>query len=104
MRALTPLGLLAAATVLTTAGAATAGDQAPRATHASNGRAVLVCQSDAATRRAFIRDYGSAPVFVTAREALSVRPTDPAWTAPRCMTARQHALYVQAANTHARAR
>lgn len=103
MRAWTPL--LAAMAVLTAGGAAVAGDQDRKPTRVSDhGRAVLVCETDAATRRAFTREYGSAPVFVTAREALSVRPSDPAWSAPRCMTARQHALYVEAANTHARAR
>ena len=103
MRAWTPL--LAAMAVLTAAGAATAGDQGRKPTRiADQGRAVLVCETDAATRRAFTREYGSAPVFVTAREALSVRPSDPAWSAPRCMTARQHALYVEAANTYARGR
>lgn len=59
-------------------------------------RAVLICTNDAATRRAFTREHGAAPVFVSARDALSVRPSDPAWTAPRCMTAREHAHYQDA--------
>jgi hypothetical protein len=40
-------------------------------------------------------------VFVTAREALSVRPSDPAWETPRCMTEREHARYREAATTYA---
>ena len=101
MRKLASLALAAAMVLALPAGAAVAGDSGQRATH---GRAVLVCASDAATRRAFTREYGSAPVFVTAREALSVRPSDPAWSAPRCMTAREHARYAAAAETYARAR
>lgn len=102
MRAFTSLGLLAATAVLASAGAVSAGDQSPRATHASPGRAVLICQTDAATRRAFTRDYGAAPVFVSAREVQSLRPSDPAWSAPRCMTEREHAKLRDAATANAR--
>ena len=38
---------------------------------------------------------------VTAREALSVRASDPAWGTPRCMTAREHARFRDAATTFA---
>ena len=75
------------------------GDASARA-----ARPVLICATDAATRRAFTREYGSAPVFVTARDVLSVRPSDPAWRAPRCMTAREHARYLEAATSYAAAR
>jgi hypothetical protein len=90
MRAFSALTLLAATATLASAGATMAGDQG-RQPAASTGRAVLICDTDAATRRAFVRDHGAAPVFITAREARSVRPSDPAWSAPRCMTEREHA-------------
>lgn len=105
MRAFTPIaGLTAliAAAVLPVglANAEAAGQPSAR----SNARPVLICATDAATRRAFTREHGAAPIFVTAREALSVRTTDPAWTAPRCMTAREHARYREAAATYAAVR
>jgi hypothetical protein len=90
---------LAAATVLP-AGLASAGDNGQPSAR-TNTREVLVCRTDVATRRAFTREHGAAPVFVTAREALSVRASDPAWTAPRCMTEREHARYRDAATTFA---
>ncbi len=105
MRAITPLvslAVLAAAAILP-AGLASAGDQ-ERKTEQAIARPVLICATDAATRRAFTREHGSAPVFVTAREALSVRVSDPAWTTPRCMTAREHARYREAATTFAAVR
>lgn len=105
MRAFTPLiGLaaLAAAAVLP-AGLASAADNA-QASVRSNPRPVMICGTDAATRRAFAREHGAAPIFVTAREALSVRASDPAWSAPRCMTAREHARYRDAATTFAAVR
>lgn len=105
MRIFTPvvgLAVLAAAAVLPAglAGAEDAGQPSVR----SNARPVLICATDAATRRAFTREHGAAPVFVTAREALSVRRSDPAWSAPRCMTAREHARYREAAQTYAAVR
>lgn len=105
MRTFTPLvslAVLAAATILP-AGLASAGDQGQTSVRA-HARPVLICATDAATRRAFTREHGSAPVFVTAREALSVRASDPAWRAPRCMTAREHARYREAATTYAAVR
>jgi len=105
MRALTTLfGLaaLAAATAVP-AGLANAGDAAQPAARTSD-RTVMICGTDAATRRAFTREHGAAPIFVTAREALSVRVSDPAWTTPRCMTAREHARYRDAATTFAAVR
>lgn len=65
---------------------------------------MLICATDAATRRAFTREHGTAPVFVTAREALSVRTSDAAWTVPRCMTEREHARYREAVTTYAAVR
>jgi hypothetical protein len=102
MRFLTALAVLT--TALATAGVATAGDQTRRTAAGPGERAVLVCATDAATRRAFTREHGAPPVFVTAREALSIRPSDPAWDAPRCMTAREHARYRDAALTYAAVR
>jgi hypothetical protein len=69
----------------------------------ASARPVLVCATDAATRRAFTREHGAPPVFISAREALAIQATDPAWSTPRCMTAREHALYKTAATTFARA-
>lgn len=102
MRAFIPLvGLtaLAAATLLPV-GLVSAGE-AGQPSLRSNARPVLICATDAATRRAFTREHGSAPVFVTASEALSVRTADPIWTTPRCMTAREHARYRDAVATYA---
>lgn len=68
---------------------------APRAVHqVSHPRAVMVCDADAATRVAFTREYGSAPVFISARQAVDVRRTGQTWTTPRCMTAREHDRYI----------
>lgn len=105
MRKFTPLVGLAAlvAAAVVPAGAVSAGDAGQGVTR-SNGRTVLVCGTDAATRRAFTREHGAPPVFVTAREALSVRPSDPAWNAPRCMTEREHARYREAGTTYAAVR
>lgn len=100
MRAFTPLvGLMAltAAAVLP-AGLATADDLGQPSALAA-ARPVVICATDAATRRAFTREHGTAPIFVTAREAMSVKASDPAWNAPRCMTAREHARYRQASTT-----
>ena len=80
-----------AAILSVSAGPVSAGE--PGRTAAGAGRAVLVCGTDAATRRAYTREHGAAPVYVTAREALAVRPSDPAWDTPRCMTAREHVRY-----------
>ncbi len=97
MRAFTPLvGILAlAAATILPAGLVSAGDLGQAAARPP-ARPVLICATDAATRRAFTREHGAAPTFVTAREALSVRTSDPAWTTPRCMTAREHARYREA--------
>jgi hypothetical protein len=105
MRKFTPLVGLAAlvAAAVLPAGAASAGDPGQGAKQAPP-RAVLICDTDEATRRAFTREHGAPPVFVTAREVLSVRPSDPAWEAPRCMTAREHARYREAATTYAAVR
>lgn len=105
MRAFTPLLALAAlaAAANLPAGLAMA-DDAGQPSARTAARAVLICSTDAATRRAFAREHGTAPVFVTAREVLSVRASDPAWSTPRCMTAIEHARYRDAATTYAAVR
>ena len=92
-------GLAVSATVPATAQtqARSAGDQA------APDRAVLICARDAASRRAFAREHGAQPVFVTAREVAALRPSDPAWSAPRCMTEQEHARLKEAATANARA-
>ena len=72
------------------AAAAQQQDQAPRA-EARVERAAYVCASDDATRRSFEREYGAAPVFVTAEEALAAAAAGERWATPRCMTEAQHA-------------
>ncbi|MDO9586979.1 MAG: hypothetical protein Q8R45_14995 [Brevundimonas sp.] len=105
MRTLIRLAGLAALTAAASlpAGLASAGD-AKQPSALAEGRIILVCDTDAATRRGFTREHGAAPIFVTAREALSVRTSDPAWNAPRCMTAREHARYREAVTTFAAVR
>ena len=97
------VGVAGAAAAFSAAGAAGAADTAQPAT-AAPARGVLVCEIDTASRRAFVRQYGERPVFIPALQALSVRSSDPAWSAPRCMTNVEYARYRQAANTFARAR
>lgn len=105
MRTFTSLAGLAAlaASAILPAGIASAGDLTQSSAR-SEARVVLICGTDAATRRAFTREHGAAPVFVTAREVLSVRTSDPAWSTPRCMTAREHARYREASTTYAAVR
>lgn len=68
---------------------------APTVMRADTGpRAVMICDTDAATRAAYTRDFGAPPVFISARQAVDVRQTRDAWTTPRCMTASEHARYV----------
>lgn len=67
-------------------------------------RAVLECRTDAMTRTAFRREHGSAPVFITAREAVRAARADAVWSAPRCMTPREYARLTQAMADNARVR
>ena len=53
-------------------------------------RAAYVCATDEDTRRSFEREYGVAPVFVTAEEALAAAAAGERWVTPRCMTQAQH--------------
>ena len=75
--------------------------QPTRVSTAQPQRVVLICDADAATRSAFARQYGAAPVFLTAREAAEARATGQAWTTPRCMTEREHGRYLQLTQAYA---
>ncbi|HYC97280.1 hypothetical protein [Brevundimonas sp.] len=68
----------------------------------ASARGVLICERDAASRRAFARVYGAAPVFITAREAVALAPSEPVWSTPRCMTEIEHAKLREAATANAR--
>ncbi len=104
MRAFVPFaGLAVIAAAILPAGLVSAGE-ANQPSSRSNARVILICDTDAATRRAFTREHGAPPVFINAREALSVRTSDPAWVTPRCMTAVQHARYRDAATSYAAVR
>ena len=82
-------GLAAAAMPASAQGPIMGSNQAPAA------REVMVCGADAVTRRAFAREHGSAPVFVTAEDVLQARTSGEAWSAPRCMTDAEHARLVR---------
>ena len=75
--------------------------QPTRVSTAQPQRVVLICESDAATRSAFTRQYGAEPVFLTAREAAEARANGQAWTTPRCMTEREHGRYLQLTQAYA---
>lgn len=65
---------------------------------------VMLCEMDPATRRAFAREHGVAPTFVTADEALRARSRGETWDAPRCMSAREHARLTQTLTAYAAVR
>lgn len=58
---------------------------------ANTRQVVMWCESGAMARRAYEREYGRAPVFVTADQAMAAHRSGETWDAPRCMTAREHA-------------
>ena len=79
-------------------------NQRPQPTRVSDvqpQRVVLICESDAATRTAFTRQYGAEPVFLTAREAIEAKTAGQTWATPRCMTEREHGRYVQLTQAYA---
>lgn len=90
-RPLVAAALMAGMAVATAVTAATPMQNRTTGADQASARGVLICARDAASRRAFAREYGAAPVFITAREAVGVRPSEPAWSAPRCMTEIEHA-------------
>ena len=99
----TVTALMLASAVPAFAGPAFAGDaQASRAP--TPQRVVMMCDATPATVSAFRREHGQRPVFVTADQVLSARATGQRWSAPRCMTAREHARLVQAMSSYAAAR
>jgi len=90
--------------ILAAAGPVVAHDQGTKGDRASSQRVVMQCGTDAMTRRAFTREHGAQPVFVTAREVQAARASGQAWTAPRCMTVREHARLVQTMSANASVR
>lgn len=62
---------------------------------------VMACGTDAATRRAYQREFGVAPVFVTAEETVAARRAGEHWSAPRCMTEQQYDRLVSSTQTRA---
>ena len=64
-------------------------------------RAVMVCKTDTATRRAYQREFGAAPVFMTAQEAVAARENGQRWSTPRCMTEHQYNRLVAFTQTRA---
>lgn len=91
VKAALALLILSTATPVLASGAGVQEARAP----ARFERAVFVCATDVATRRAFEREHGSAPVFVTARQALAANGARERWATPRCMTEREHQRFVQ---------
>jgi hypothetical protein len=86
---------VAAATLLSAAAPAFAGDSARNS--APTGRInVSVCERDALTQAAFRQNYGASPVYVTADQVLAARASGERWSAPRCMTASEHQRLTQA--------
>jgi hypothetical protein len=80
------LGLIGSAAMFGTA-VASAGPEASAAVAKvaeaqRSARIVYICEDTAASRRAFIREFGTAE-FVTAKKALARGAN---WDAPKCMT------------------
>lgn len=102
-RPLVVAALIVGLAVSTAAAAQTPGQTRTPGADQPAVRAVLICSTDAASRRAFAREYGAAPVFITARDVAGVRPSEPAWSAPRCMTEVEHAKLRDAGRQRSRA-
>jgi len=90
--------------ILALAALAAAAAPALADTQPTPARAVYVCGSDEATAASFERRYGSAPVFVTARDAIAASQAGERWATPRCMTEREHARYVRMSSERAAVR
>lgn len=73
----------------------------PQTAEPAKLQSVMVCATDAATRRAYQREFGVAPVFVTAQEAVAARRSGQRWAAPRCMTERQYDRLISLTQTRA---
>ena len=92
MSRLTPL--VAAVAVAASTSAAALAQQAPAPRPQPHiARVAYICVNDEATRRAFERQYGQAPIFVTAEQAAAANVAGERWTTPRCMTDIQHARW-----------
>ena len=84
-----PVFLVAAAVAaLSTTAAANETSTSDRAP--AQGREVMICDADAATSRAFAREYGEAPRFMTAEELRDAQARGERWDTPRCITATEH--------------
>ena len=94
MRKPIPIAAAIFAVVSTASAVAAQEDRAPRP-EPQVERVAYICTNDEATRSAFEREYGQAPVFVTAEEALAAASAGERWSAPRCMTEAQHARLEQ---------
>ncbi len=101
-RPLVAAALMAGMAVATAVSAQAPGQNRTTGADQPTARAVLICERDTASRRAFAREYGATPVFITAREAVGVRPSEPAWSAPRCMTEIEHARLRDATRQNSR--
>jgi len=75
--------------------------ESPRVTRTAALQSVMMCATDTATRRAYQREFGTAPVFVTAQEALASRQAGTRWSTPRCMTEHQYKRLVSSTPTRA---
>jgi hypothetical protein len=64
--------------------------ESPRETRAAAVQSVMMCATDTTARRAYQREFGAAPAFVTAQEALASRQAGTRWATPRCMTEHQY--------------
>lgn len=106
MHASTPAVGLACAVglILASAGPVAAHDQGRKSDRVSTQRVVMQCETDAMTRRAYMREHRAEPVFVTARDVQAARASGQVWSAPRCMTAREHARLVQSMSEYASVR
>lgn len=88
----TPIPFVAAVFAVVSTASVAAAQQTPMTRAEPRAeRIAYICASDEITRRAFEREYGSAPIFVTAEEALAAVAAGERWTTPRCMTETQHA-------------
>lgn len=73
----------------------------PRTERAVARQSVMICRTDVATRRAYEREHGVSPVFVTARETVAAREAGEAWSRPRCMTEREYNRLIATTRTRA---
>ena len=96
-----PAALAAALTTALVATAVPSLAQTPKPERPVARQAVIVCATDAATRRAHQREFGVEPIFVTARETLAARSNGESWSTPRCMTEREYVRLTQLTQTRA---